>query len=364
MNRRRFLTYSAAGAASTAWAYGTTSVLFGGGSGRRLLNCSYDATRELYRHVNRLFAERTAAVRVTPSHGGSGSQARAVIDGLPADVVTLAMWPDTNAIAEKGLIRPDWVDRFPNRSCPYTSTIVFVVRKGNPHGVRDWTDLRDRAGIRVVAANPKTSGAAKLGMIACWGSVTAGAKTEADYRSRAVEAERLVSAVYGPGKMPSLETSSRAASVTFARKRIGDVQLTWENEAWLEVRETRGEVEVVYPSRSLLAEPHVAVVDGNADRNGTAELASSYLEFLYSPAAQAVIADNYFRPTTESGSAAFHARLAADGGHAADAAGRLDRFPVTDAVRFVPGVADGWAAAQRLFFADGGLFDRAFAAAG
>ena len=364
MNRRQLLTTTAAAAAGTAWAYGTASILFGRGGGPRLLNCSYDATRELYRGVNRLFVEQSAGLRVTPSHGGSGSQARAVIDGLPADVVTLAMWPDTNVIAKKGLILGGWEDRFPSRSCPYTSTIVFVVRKGNPHGIRDWADLRDRNGIRVVAANPKTSGAAKLGMIACWGSVTAGAKTEAEYRARTAEAERLVTAVYGPAKMPSLETSSRAASVTFARKRIGDVQLTWENEAWLEVRETRGEVEVVYPSRSLLAEPHVAVVDANVERNGTAALATSYLEFLYSPAAQAVIAENIFRPTTGAGESMFVDTLAKTDEKVADAAARMERFPVAEAVRHVEGAADGWAAAQKLFFDDGGVFDRAFAAAG
>jgi sulfate/thiosulfate transport system substrate-binding protein len=346
MNRRQFITTAAAGAAALPFT-GCAE------NGRQLLNCSYDATRELYRKINRKFVEQyTAAhgtpVRITPSHGGSGSQARAVIDGLPADVVTLAMWPDTYNIAKKALIKPDWEKRFPSRSCPYTSTIVFVVRKGNPHDIHDWSDIGKRDDVRVVAANPKTSGAAKLGVIACWGSVTAGAASEAEYRERTAEAETLVTAVYR--KVPSLEVSSRAASVTFARKQIGDVQLTWENEAYLVQRESKDGLEIVYPkSGSLLAEPHVAVVDANVERNGTADLATAYLEFLYSPVAQDVIAENYFRPTTDAAVVKFADRFPA-----------INRFAVDRAVRFVEKANDGWVAAQKLFFDDGGLFDRVY----
>jgi sulfate/thiosulfate-binding protein len=303
-----------------------------------LLNASYDATRDLYRHVNRLFAarhlaERGERVRVRPSHGGSGSQARAVVDGLPADVVTLALWPDTDAIRKAGLIRPGWEERFPNRSAPYTSTIVFVVRKGNPYGVTDWADLttlphEPDAGI--VTANPKTSGAAKLGLIACWGSVVTAGGSERD-------AEECVRAVYG--RVKSLESSSRAATVTFARKGLGGVHLTWENEAYLQVRESNGQLEIVHPTRSVLAEPHVAIVDRNAERNGTTELAEAYLRFLYEPAAQQVIAEQAYRPIISQAAAPFPA---------------LKLFTVRDVT---PG---GWDEAQARFFADGGVFDRVY----
>jgi sulfate transport system substrate-binding protein len=303
-----------------------------------LLNASYDATRDLYRRVNRLFAERYLAetgerVRVRPSHGGSGSQARAVVDGLPADVVTLALWPDTDAIRKAGLIRPGWEERFPNRSAPYTSTIVFVVRKGNPYRVTDWADLTtlpNEPGAGIVTANPKTSGAAKLGVIACWGSVISVGGSERD-------AEERVRAVYG--RVKSLESSSRAATVTFARKGLGGVHLTWENEAYLQVRESNGQLEVVHPTRSVLAEPHVAIVDRNAERNGTVELAEKYLRFLYEPAAQAVIAEEAYRPVDSQAAARFP---------------QLKRFTVGDVV---PG---GWDEAQRRFFADGGVFDRVY----
>jgi sulfate/thiosulfate-binding protein len=327
MDRRRFLAATAAGAASLPFA-GC------GGGGPRLLNASYDATRELYRKLNRLFAERTGA-KVRASHGGSGSQARAVIDGLPADVLTLALWPDTDAVHKAGLIDPGWEDRFPHRSCPYTSTIVFAVRKGNPHSVRNWDDLASRPGLRVIAANPKTSGAAKLGLLACWGSVVTRGGSAKD-------AEALVKAVYR--QVPALETSSRAATVTFVRKQIGDVHLTWENEAHLEVREAKGELEIVYPPRSVLAEPHVAVVDANARRSGTAGLAEAYVRFLYDPAAQDAIADEYYRPSDPAAAARHAGRF-----------GAVERFAVEQAV---PG---GWGEAQRLLFADGGVFDRVYA---
>jgi sulfate transport system substrate-binding protein len=327
MNRRHFLRTAAAGTAVLPF-------LGCGDGGPSLLNVSYDATRDLYRRIGRLFAAQHK-VRVRMSHGGSGSQARAVIDGLPADVATLGMWLDTNAACKAGLIDTGWEDRFPHRSCPYTSTIVFVVRKGNPHGVRDWGDLASKPDLKIVTANPKTSGAAKLGLLACWGAVVTRDGTEAD-------AEALVKAVYS--KVPALESSSRAATVTFARKQIGDVHLTWENEAHLEVKEAKGALEIIHPSRSILAEPHVAVVDANARRHGTAELAEAYLEFLYDPAAQDVIADEFYRPSTPE-AAEKHA----------DRFGQIERFPIE---RVTPG---GWPEAQAKFFADGGVFDRVYA---
>jgi sulfate transport system substrate-binding protein len=335
MNRRHFLT-AAAGTAGAAWLGTAGYVLFGRGGGRQLLNASYDATRELYRHVNRMFAERTE-VRARPSHGGSGSQARAVIDGLPADVVTLAIRPDVDAIARKELIHPGWDRRFPdptNPYPPYTSTIVFVVRRGNPYGVKDWDDLpRLPAGASVVTANPKTSGAAKLGLLACWGAVTTRGGSDR-------EAEDQVRAVFG--KVKSLESSSRAATVTFARKGQGAVHITWENEARLEAEEAKGELEVVYPSRSILAAPPVAVVDANVARNGTADLAAEYLRFLYDPVAQDVIAGEFYRPATPQAAAKHTAR-----------------FP--DLTRFdVDPVFGGWDEAQKRFFADGGVFDRVY----
>lgn len=335
MNRRTFLTSSAAAA--------TVPFLGCSGGGQQLLNCTYDATRELYRRLNRAFAEQYLvehgkAIRVTPSHGGSGSQARAIIDGLPADVATLAMWPDTEAIAKKKLINPGWIDRFPHRSCPYTSTIVFVVRRGNPLGIRDWTDLASHPTVKVIAANPKTSGAAKLGVVAAWGSVKEAGGTDQD-------ANDLVRAVYR--KVPALESSSRVATVTFARKQIGDVHLTWENEAWLEQREMKGDLEIVYPSRSILAEPHVAVVDANVERNGTRDIAEAYLNFLYASPSQDVIAENYYRPSKPD-AAARHA----------EKFGKVDRFTIT---KVLPG---GWPEAQKRFFEDGALFDQVFQSGG
>ncbi|HET6576589.1 MAG TPA: sulfate ABC transporter substrate-binding protein [Fimbriiglobus sp.] len=326
MNRRHFLR-AAAGTAALP-------VLGCSDDGPSLLNASYDATRELYRRLNRLFTAQHK-VKVRASHGGSGSQARAVIDGLPADVLTLALWPDTDAVHKAGLIDASWEDRFPHHSCPYTSTIVFVVRKGNPHGIRDWDDLRSKPNLKVIAANPKTSGAAKLALLALWGSVVTRGGSDR-------EAEALVKAVYR--RVPALESSSRAATVTFARKQIGDVHLTWENEAHLEVRELKGELEIVHPRRSILAEPHVAVVDANTRRHGTAALAEAYLRSLYEPDAQDVIAEEYYRPTTPEA--------------AKKHAGRFGEINLFRIEQVTPG---GWPEAQAKFFAAGGVFDRVYA---
>ena len=246
-----------------------------------LLNVSYDPTRELYRAVNTAFTANYKAatgtdLTIRQSHGGSGTQARSVIDGLEADVVTLAMWPDTNAIAKSGLIPADWTTKLPNNSLPYTSTIVFVVRKGNPKGIRDWADVV-KDGVEIVTPNPKTSGNGKLSFLAAWGSVTQRGGSDA-------EALAFVKKLYE--HTPVLDLGARAATTTFVQKKIGDVHLAWENEAHLEVEEANGAVEIVYPPISFFAEPHVAVVSKNAERRGTAAAAKAYLEFLYTPEGQ------------------------------------------------------------------------------
>jgi sulfate/thiosulfate-binding protein len=300
------------------------------------LNVSYDPTRELWKDINSHFVpkiEKEQGIKLTikQSHGGSGSQARAVNDGLGADVVTLAMFPDTDAIRKTGLIDAGWVDELPNRSLPYTSTLVFLVRKGNPKGIKDWDDLK-KPGIEIVTPNPKTSGNGKLSFLAAWGYVLHKGGSEED-------ALALVTEIYK--KAPVLDTGARGSSTTFAQKGIGDVQITWENEAYLSVEETGGEVEIVYPSASILAEPHVAIVDRNADRHGTRKIAQAYLDFLYTPEAQAIIAKHHYRPTTPEAAAAL-ATLP-----------KLDVFPVTL-------VAADFDAANEKFFKDGKVFDQIY----
>jgi len=223
---------------------------------------------------------------VKQSHGGSGSQARAVVDGLEADVVTLAMWPDTDNIRKVGVISDGWEQRFPNNSTPYLSTIVFLVRKGNPKGITDWQDIV-KPGVEIVTPNPKTSGNGKLSFLAAWGAVLANGGSDAD-------AKAFVSTLYK--QAPVLDAAARGATITFAQKGIGDVQLTWENAAHLQLKETPGEFEIVYPSVSFLAEPPVAVVDVNAARKGTTAAATAYLNYLYTPEGQEIIAQNYYRP--------------------------------------------------------------------
>jgi sulfate transport system substrate-binding protein len=331
MNRRQFLAASSAVGLST----------LAGCSGRRydfeLLNVSYDATRELYRKIDHLFAEHYLAkeqkrVRVRQSHGGSGSQARSVIDGIPADVVTLAMWTDINNICAKGLIADNWESRLPDRSLPYYSTIVFVVRKGNPHGIHDWSDLL-KDGVKIITANPKTGGGAKLALLGAWGAAKLAGK---DPRAFITEMYRRV---------PVLDTGSRGSTVTFARKNLGDVHLTWENEAYLEKRELKDEVEIVYPKFSIQAEPHVALVDANVDRKGTRATAEAYLQFLYTPEAQEVIAEAYFRPS--------NAEIAQQ--HA----GRFKPIELFRATDPKMGLGD-WNTIQTRFFAEGGIFDQIY----
>jgi sulfate transport system substrate-binding protein len=256
-----------------------------------LLNVSYDPTRELWKAVNEQFIagyqqQSGETLQIKQSHGGSGSQARAVVDGLEADVVTLAMWPDTDAIRKVGLISSGWERRFPNNSTPYTSTIVFMVRQGNPKGIKDWPDIV-RPGVEIVTPNPKTSGNGKLSFLAAWGAVTQNGGTEE-------QAKEFVTTMYK--QAPVLDAAARGATITFAQKGIGDVQLTWENEAHLQLKEFPGQFEIVYPSISFKAEPPVAVVDVNTSRHGTTQAAEAYLNYLYTPQGQELIAQNFYRP--------------------------------------------------------------------
>jgi sulfate transport system substrate-binding protein len=324
--------------AAAGWVLSAGVVRDGGGT--ELLNVACDPTRELWRDVNARFAERYERetgkrVMIRQSHGGSGSQARAVIDGLDGDVVSLALWTDTDAVRKAGLVAPGWEDRLPNRSLPYVSTIVFVVRKGNPKNIRDWADLA-REDVGVITPNPKTSGNGKWSFLAIWGSVV--------WRGGSEEAARdLASRVYR--RVPVLDAAARGATMTFAQKKIGDVHLTWENEAHLEVQDFGGELEIVYPPVSVLAEPHVAVVDRTVDRKGTRAAAEAYLKFLYTEPAQEIIARHFHRPTDP---AVFtrHKGL----------------FPEIDLRRATTLVPSGqWDEVQARFFAEGAVFDQVFA---
>ncbi len=299
-----------------------------------LLNVSYDPTRELWRQLNDAFGSSYAKTSGTPvvvkqSHGGSSAQARAVIDGLEADVVTLALEPDTDAIRKAGLIGDGWQKRLPNDSVPYTSTIVFVVRKGNPKGIKDWPDLV-RPGIQIITPSPKTSGNGKLSFLAAWGSVTQRGGSEAD-------AQAFVTKLYK--QVPVLDSGARGSTTTFAQKGIGDVHLTWENEAHLEVDEAKGALEIVYPPVSILATPPVAVVDGNAKRHKTEEAADAYLRFVFTPEGQEIVAKNFYRPIDPKVFAA----------HKADFPD-VKLFPIT-------ALASSWDDAFEKFFGEGKIFD-------
>ena len=307
------------------------------GGAVQLLNVSYDPTRELWKELNKAFEgiskdQTGSTVTVKQSHGASGSQARAVIDGLEADVVSLALWGDTEQLHRKGLIKNGWEDKFPNRSLPYTSTIVFVVRKGNPKAIHDWSDLA-RPDLQIITPNPKTSGNGKLAFLAAWGSIVLNGRTEDDARA-------FVTKLYK--QVPVLDTGARGATTTFAQRGIGDVHLTWENEAHLEITEAKGDLEVVYPSLSILAEPHVALVDENVDRRGTRTAAQRYLEFLYTPAGQEIIAKHFYRPSDATVLAKHRAS-----------------FPDLRLFR-IDEISKGWDDAQSRFFADGGEFDKIY----
>jgi sulfate transport system substrate-binding protein len=300
----------------------------------QFLNVSYDPTRELYRDLNVAFVaayeKRTGRrVAIQQSHGGSSRQARAVIDGAPADVVTLAGYPDIDALRRRGLIADAWSGRLPNDSVPYTSTIVFVVRKGNPRAIHDFADLVG-PDLTIVTPNPKTSGNGRLAFLAAWGSVVHRGGTEQ-------EARAFVTKLYG--HVAVLDDGARDATIHFSQEKIGDVHLTWENEAILEVDESGGELETVYPPASLRAEPCVAWVDANVQRKGTEALAKAYLEFLYTEEGQDLIARHGYRPISAETMLRHRARFPA-----------LDLFPITT-------IATDWNDAQVKFFGDNGVFD-------
>jgi len=304
------------------------------GSTVELLNVSYDPTRELWKELNAAFipaykAEKGVDVTIKPSHAASGAQARAIMDGQQADVATLSLFPDTDALREAGLIKEGWADHFPNRSLPYTSTVVFVVRAGNPKGIKDWADLV-KDGVEIVTPNPKTSGNGRMSFLGAWGSVVINGGSEAD-------AQEFVRKFYK--NAPVLDTGARGSTTTFAQKGQGDVHITMENEAYLEQKESPGKFEIIYPSISFFHEPHVAIVDKVVDKKGTREVAEAYLKFLYTPEGQEIIAKNYFRPTDP----------AVREKHKADFP-EIKTFDIT-------AVAKDWKEAQTRFFGDGGLFE-------
>ncbi len=306
-----------------------------------LLNVSYDPTRELYSAVNKAFiAEWEKAhpgdhLTIRQSHGGSGKQARSVIDGLDADVVTLALAYDIDAIAERGALAKDWQKRLPDNSSPYTSTIVFLVRKGNPKGIKDWDDLT-KPGIKVVTPNPKTSGGARWNYLAAWGYALQ--KSGGDE----AKARDFVKALFK--NAPVLDTGARGSTVTFVERGIGDVLIAWENEAYLSVNELGPDkFDIITPSLSILAEPPVAVVDKVVDKKGTRAIAEEYLKFLYTPAGQEIAAKNYYRPRDEAVAAKFK-----------DTFAPVKLFTIDE-------VFGGWQKAQKAHFSDGGVFDEIYA---
>jgi sulfate/thiosulfate transport system substrate-binding protein len=312
-------------------------------SAQTLLNVSYDPTRELYRDFNQAFdkhwqAEGHDAVSVRMSHGGSGAQARTVIDGLDADVVTLALEADINAIAKgTGKIPADWRGRLPHNSAPYTSTIVFLVRKDNPKAIKDWGDLV-KDGIEVITPNPKTSGGARWNYLAAW------AWANKEFGGDQARTKDFVRQIYS--HVPVLDTGARGSTTTFVQRGIGDVLLAWENEAFLALEELGpDQFEIVVPSLSVLAEPPVALVDGNVDAKGTREIATAYLQYLYSPEGQTIAAKHYYRP--------------ADAASVTDPT-LLQRFPKLDLVSIDDPQFGGWAKVQPEHFADGGIFDEIY----
>ena len=303
-----------------------------------LLNVSYDPTRELYQEYNAAFAKYWKAktgdvVTVKASHGGSGKQARSVIDGLEADVVTLALAYDIDAIADKGLLATDWQKKLKGNSAPYTSTIVFLVRKGNPKNLKDWGDLI-KPGVGVITPNPKTSGGARWNYLAAWGYELKKTKSEA-------KAKDFVGRVYG--NVPVLDSGARGSTVTFAERGQGDVLLTWENEAHLALKEFGTEkFDIVYPPSSVYAEPPVAVVDKNVNKKGTRSVAQAYVEYLYSDEGQDIAGRNFYRPTDAKAAAKYAKQFP-----------KINLFKIDD-------LFGGWSQAQKTHFADGGVFDQIY----
>jgi sulfate transport system substrate-binding protein len=307
-----------------------------------LLNVSYDPTRELYKDFNAAFAAKWQAdtgetVTIQQSHGGSGKQARAVIDGLEADVVTLALESDINAIvANSKKINPDWRTKLPNNSSPYTSTIVFLVRKGNPKGINDWGDLV-KDGVQVITPNPKTSGGARWNYLAAW------AWANGQFGGNETKIKEFVGNLYA--HVPVLDTGARGSTVTFAEREQGDVLLAWENEAYLALDEFGADnFDIVFPPQSILAEPPVAVVDANVDAKGTRKAAEAYLNYLYSAEGQTLAAKHHYRPSKPE-------LVPADA---------LQKLPELKLVTIDDPIFGGWAKAQPYHFGDGGIFDQIY----
>jgi sulfate transport system substrate-binding protein len=306
----------------------------------KLLNVSYDPTREFYKEINEAFAAKWLAetgeeVSIDQSHGGSGKQARAVIDGLEADVVTLALAYDIDAIAQNSdLLDKNWQAKLPNDSSPYTSTIVFLVRKGNPKAIKDWPDLV-KEDVQVITPNPKTSGGARWNYLAAWAhALKRNGGDEA-------KAQQFVADLYS--RVPVLDTGARGSTTTFVQRGIGDVLLAWENEAFLAINELGpDQVEILVPSSSILAQPPVAVIDKNVDDHGTRQVAEAYLQFLYSPEAQEMAARNFYRPTDQAVAAKYKSQ-----------------FPDIPLVT-IDDTFGGWQQAQKKHFADGGIFDQIY----
>ncbi len=323
----------------------------------QLLNVSYDPTRELYADYNAAFAKQWQAKTgklpsIQQSHGGSGKQARAVIDGLEADVVTLALASDIDAIASKAKLLPeDWQKRLPNNSSPYASTIIFVVRKGNPKGIKDWDDLV-KPGVSVITPNPKTSGGARWNYLAAWGyalkkelgdlnKIKSGSVSEADQKKADAKAKEFIGAIFK--NVPVLDSGARGSTITFAQRELGDVLLAWENEAFLIGKEFgEGKYEIVVPKLSILAEPPVALVDKNVERHKTKELAQAYLEYLYSPEGQEIAARNFYRPSLASVAEKYKDKFPS-----------LELFSIDD-------VLGGWSKVQNAHFGDNGVFDQIY----
>jgi sulfate/thiosulfate transport system substrate-binding protein len=306
----------------------------------QLLNVSYDPTRELYQDFNQAFAKEYKAktgqdVEIQQSHGGSGKQARSVIDGLAADVVTLALAADIDALHNNGnLIPADWQKRLPNNSSPYTSTINFLVRKGNPKGIKDWDDLI-KPGVEVITPNPKTSGGARWNFLAAWGYALK------KYGNDQEKAKDFVAKLYK--NVPVLDSGARGATTTFVQRGLGDVLIAWESDAFLSVKELgRDKFEIVYPSVSILAEPPVSIVDKVVDQKGTRKMATAYLEYLYSPEGQEIAAKNFYRPRSSEVAEKYGKQFP-----------KIELFTIDD-------VFGGWTKAQKTYFDDGGVFDKIY----
>jgi len=338
-SRRSFFRLPLLAAAAAILATGTLTALPAAAQTVNLLNVSYDPTRELYVEYNAAFAKYWKAkagqdVSIKQSHGGSGKQARSVIDGIDADVVTLGLGGDVDAVANHGgLIAKDWVKRLPHNSSPYTSTIVFLVRKGNPKGIKDWDDLV-KPGVAVITPNPKTSGGARWNYLAAW-----------EYAKRQyggdAKAKEFIAKLFK--NVPVLDTGARGATITFVQRGVGDVLLAWENEAYLALKEFGPEkFQIVSPSISILAEPSVAVVDKNVDKKGTRKVAEAYLSYLYSEEGQDIAGRNFYRPTDAKAKAKYASQFPP-----------LKLFTIDEAF-------GGWTTADKAHFADGGSFDQIY----